>query len=259
MNSFDLAHTSVDRKMLKHMLISLLTILLVVSCSVSQETTEKALGVKVIPVENVNESFDNSSEDKASISPSNYYTVSLGKYENVTLTEQVSNVIYNKTAALLSLNCFTKEFKTCGISIEIYDALNRLAYKKDKLESTTSKLEILYIGEIRIVLINKDKVEKHVSLGLECYHCGKKLTTPAFLSKDHLQEKLDRLEQIKRMIGSMMMLTSNTKRIIATFAQSRQILSQTPKQPSRDCISGQRWRLWHCSPWQLCRCTGSNE
>ena len=169
----------------------------------------------------MNASFDNAYEDKASISPSNYYTVSVGKYENVTLTEQVSNVVYNKTAALLSLNCFTKVFKTCDISIYIYDALNRLAYKKDKVESTTSKLEITYIGEIKIVLVNKDKIEKHVSLGVECYHCGKKVTVPSFLTKDHVQEKLERLEQIKRMIGSMMMLTSNTKRVVAQFAESR--------------------------------------
>jgi hypothetical protein len=212
------------------------------SC-LGQASSDKQLGVKVYPVEDMNASFNSAYDDKGSISPSNYYTVSLGKYENVTLTEQISNVIYNQTSALLSFNCFTKDFKTCDVSIQIYDALNRLAYKKDKLESTTSKLEILFIGEIKIVLINKDKFEKHVSMGLECYHCGKKVTLPSFLSKDHLQEKLDRLEQIKRMIGSMMMLTSNTKRVVAQFAQSRLAnLTQIPRVRSLAFTSGPPWR-----------------
>ena len=206
---------------MRTLLWSTLLVFLLVGSNWAQTTSEKPPGIKVFPVEDMNASFDNAYEDKASISPSNYYTVSVGKYENVTLTEQVSNVVYNKTAALLSLNCFTKDFKTCDISIYIYDALNRLAYKKDKVESTTSKLEITYIGEIKIVLVNKDKIEKHVSLGVECYHCGKKVTVPSFLTKDHVQEKLERLEQIKRMIGSMMMLTSNTKRVVAQFAESR--------------------------------------
>jgi hypothetical protein len=231
----------------KFICLFLLSSITLLGCCLGQASSEKQLGLKVSPVEDMNASFDTAYEDKASISPSNYYTVSIGKYENVTLTEQVSNVIYNKTAALLSLNCFTKDFKTCDISIQIYDALNRLAYKKDKVDSTTSKLEILYIGEIKIVLINKDKVEKHVSLGLECYHCGKKVTVPSFLSKDNLQEKLDRLEQIKRMIGSMMMLTSNTKRVVAQFAQSsRTYLTQTPKVPSLAYTSGLHWKPWPC-------------
>lgn len=244
---------------MRTVLCSTILVFLLVGGNLAQVSSEKPPGIKVFPVEDMNASFDSAYEDKGSISPSNYYTVSVGKYENVTLTEQVSNVIYNKTAAFLSLNCFTKEFKTCDISIFIYDALNRLAYKKDKVESTTSKLEIAYIGEIKIVLVNKDKIEKHVSLGLECYHCGKKVTVPSFLTKDHVQEKLERLEQIKRMIGSMMMLTSNTKRVVAQFAESRCLCdNKTRKRRKADCISGRRWKHWLYCCWPACRCTESS-
>lgn len=70
------------------------------------------------------------------------------------------------------------------------------------------------------------KTEKHISIGLECYYCGKVIeqTKEMFLSKEHLKEKLDRIDQIKRIIGAMMMLTTNTKRVVATFAGSKQCL-----------------------------------
>lgn len=42
-----------------------------------------------------------------------------------------------------------------------------------------------------------------------------------FINKEHIKEKIDKLEQIKRMIGAMMMLTTNTKRIVANFTSSR--------------------------------------
>lgn len=45
-----------------------------------------------------------------------------------------------------------------------------------------------------------------------------------FLNKEHLKEKLDRIDQIKRIIGAIMMLTTNTKRVVATFAGSKQCL-----------------------------------
>ena len=47
-----------------------------------------------------------------------------------------------------------------------------------------------------------------------------------FLNKEHVKEKLVRIDQIKRIIGAMMMLTTNTKRVIATFAGSRPSLSR---------------------------------
>ena len=42
-----------------------------------------------------------------------------------------------------------------------------------------------------------------------------------FLSKEQVKEKLDRIDQIKRIIGAMAMLTTNSKRLVANFANSR--------------------------------------
>ena len=62
--------------------------------------------------------------------------------------------------------------------------------------------------------------EKHLSLGLECFYCGKP-ELPNFVTKELFKEKVDRLEQIKRMISQLMVLTANSKRIVANFANSR--------------------------------------
>ena len=58
---------------------------------------------------------------------------------------------------------------------------------------------------------------------MECYYCGKVIEQPKdmFLSKDKLKEKLERIDQIKRLTGAMMMLTTNTERVVAIFANSR--------------------------------------
>lgn len=71
-------------------------------------------------------------------------------------------------------------------------------------------------------------MEKHLSIGLECYYCGKVIqdTKTQFLSKDDVKEKLSRLDQIKRIIGAMMMLTTNTKRVVAAFANSSRNLTR---------------------------------
>ncbi len=62
-----------------------------------------------------------------------------------------------------------------------------------------------------------------MSVGLECYHCGKVIvqTKEMFINKDHMKEKLERVDQIKRLAGAMMMLTTNTKRVVSIFANSR--------------------------------------
>ena len=57
-----------------------------------------------------------------------------------------------------------------------------------------------------------------------------------FMNKDHLKEKLDRIEQIKRMIGAMMMLTTNTKRVVANFTTSRNKLTQMSPNQRVDSI-----------------------
>ena len=36
-----------------------------------------------------------------------------------------------------------------------------------------------------------------------------------------MKEKLDRLDQIKRIVGAMMMLNTNTKRLVASFTGSK--------------------------------------
>lgn len=56
------------------------------------------------------------------------------------------------------------------------------------------------------------------------------------MNKDHLKEKLDRIEQIKRMIGAMMMLTTNTKRVVANFTTSRDKLTQMSPTQKVDSI-----------------------
>lgn len=43
---------------------------------------------------------------------------------------------------------------------------------------------------------------------------------PNFVTKELFKEKIDRIEQIKRMISQMMVLTANSKRIVANFASS---------------------------------------
>lgn len=55
---------------------------------------------------------------------------------------------------------------------------------------------------------------------MECFYCGKTGIMP-FITKDLMQEKLERLEQIKRMISQTMVLTANSKRMIVNFANSR--------------------------------------
>ena len=66
------------------------------------------------------------------------------------------------------------------------------------------------------------KDEKHLSVGYECYWCGKVVQTPEnmFVSKENVQEKIDRIQQIQGIIGAMMMLTTNSKRIVANFTSS---------------------------------------
>jgi DNA-directed RNA polymerase subunit N (RpoN/RPB10) len=59
-----------------------------------------------------------------------------------------------------------------------------------------------------------------LSLGIECFYCGKP-ETPNFVTKELFKEKIDRIEQIKRMISQLMVLTANSKRIVANFASSR--------------------------------------
>lgn len=61
-----------------------------------------------------------------------------------------------------------------------------------------------------------------MSIGYECYWCGKVVqkAETMFINKDQMKEKLDRLDQIKRIVGAMMMLTTNTKRIVANFTSS---------------------------------------
>jgi hypothetical protein len=47
-----------------------------------------------------------------------------------------------------------------------------------------------------------------------------------YLNKDKMKEKLDRIQQIQGIIGAMMMLTTNSKRIVANFTNSTPHLSR---------------------------------
>lgn len=162
-------------------------------------------------------------------SPSNFYTVSLTKNQRVNVSEKVEAVEHGKTAGLLSYHCMTKDFKNCKVDVEAYDVRGKKIFSEKNSEAGTYKIKFATPGEYKISFYNREvaggdqKSEKQVSIGLECYWCGKLIedTKLQFLNKDQLKEKLDRLDQIKRIIGAMMMLTTNTKRVVATFASSR--------------------------------------
>jgi hypothetical protein len=64
-----------------------------------------------------------------------------------------------------------------------------------------------------------------------------------FLNKDHIKEKLDRIGQIKGIIGEMMMLTTTTKRIVANFTSSRLYIIQTCLIQKVDSTSSQCSKL----------------
>lgn len=78
-------------------------------------------------------------------------------------------------------------------------------------------------------------------MGYECYWCGKAVQSvdDMFLNKDNLKEKLDRVEQIKGLIGAMMMLTTNSKRIVATFTSSKRLLRKMRWTPRADFTCSQ--------------------
>lgn len=145
-------------------------------------------------------------------------------------------MVTGKTKGLLSLNCMTKDFRPCKFDLIAYDSLGEVVLQENDIGSATYIITYDAPGEYRITFYNKDvhrrltqKKEKHLSVGYECYWCGKdvpKIET-MFLNKDKIKEKLDKLEQIKRIIGAMMMLTTNTKRVVATFTSSSRYLTQT--------------------------------
>ena len=66
------------------------------------------------------------------------------------------------------------------------------------------------------------KIEKHISIGYECYYCGKEIqkTDELFINKENLKENMNRVDQIKNMLGAIMMHTTITKRTVSTFEMS---------------------------------------
>lgn len=153
--------------------------------------------------------------------PSDYLTISVGKNQNITLTEEVKEVIDGKTYATIVFHCLTRDFNVCKIYFQVIDSLGNEVYNEHAAEAGSFKLTFLIGGEYRFSFINRDKAEKQISVGLECFHCGKEYSfNNQFLNKDFIKEKLDRIGQLRRMIGAMMLLTTNTKKVVATFTAS---------------------------------------
>lgn len=127
----------------------------------------------------------------------------------------------NKSYAVITYKCFTRDFKICNIDLEITDPLGNIAHKVFNKNDVSLKLSFVIAGVFKIKLINKDSFEKQLGIGVDCYYCGKPDFQIPFLGKEHVREKLDRLGQIRMMIGSLMLLTENTKKVFAAFAESK--------------------------------------
>lgn len=186
------------------------------------------------------EDFDDALDDKQTKNyeeyrPTDYMTISIGKGHNITITEYIKEVISGRTHVTLSFHCLTRDFKLCNIYVQVMDAFGKDVYSEYKTEGTSLKLTPLTGGEIKINFINNDRTEKQVSIGMECVDCGKDNPySTLFLSKEHLKEKVDRIKQLQRILGAMMMLTANTKKVVARFTSSKILMTQTLSIPNLD-------------------------
>ena len=129
----------------------------------------------------------------------------------------------------------TKEFKTCKIDFDAFDSHGNLVISERNVESATYTIKYDVPGEYKVTFYNGDvasthnqKEEKHLSVGYECYWCGKVIKNPddLYLNKDTMKQKIDRIQQIQGIIGAIMMLTTNSKRIVANFTSSNRRLTR---------------------------------
>lgn len=161
-------------------------------------------------------------------SPSNFYTLSISNGQSINVSEHVASVVPDKTVGLLSVHCITKDFRTCKVSIEAFDSLGETVLSEE-VEGGTYKIQYFGPGEYKVRFSNSEVVrsyqslEKFVSVGLECYHCGKYIEDPKtmFINKDMFKEKLDRIGQIQNILGTINMLTFKTRLVVSNFEGSK--------------------------------------
>lgn len=158
-------------------------------------------------------------------SPSNYYTLSLGKKHTLAVVEHVEQVRDDgKTIGLVTLSCLDKKLKPCNFGVNIIDFQQKVVYTKESIDGINLQLTFRMTGDYYFNFINKDSVDKRLTVGIECVNCRiekGKLVQEAFYNKDHYKEKIDRIGQLNRMIGAMMLLTTNSKKVVAAFTRSK--------------------------------------
>lgn len=95
-------------------------------------------------------------------SPSNFYTIAVSKdvrvvsplYQNV--SEQVTEVVPGKTAGLLSVNCMTKDFRTCKFDVTAYDSLGNVVLDEKDITTGTYKIWYHATGDYKISFYNRE-------------------------------------------------------------------------------------------------------
>lgn len=151
------------------------------------------------------------------IDMANLFTVSVVKNQPVELTEQID---FNDKAGYLSYYCMTKKWEVCLTTVKVTDPLGSELFLQPKTEpgnSTRYKLHYFLKGQYTFTFSNYEDKEKHVSIALECHSCSlasqSLAKTNLFMTKQNVQEKIERLEQLMRKLGGLtelMQLTKNT-------------------------------------------------
>ncbi len=168
---------------------------------------------------------DIQSEIPEAFSPANFYTLSLGKKHSLAIVDTVEQIRDDgKTVGFVALTCMDKKMKPCYFGINITDFQNKVVYFKENIDSITLMLTFKMTGDYYFNFINKDNKDKKLTVGIECINCEKEksnLVQEAFYNKEHYKEKIDRIGQLNRMIGAMMLLTTNSKKVVGAFTRSR--------------------------------------
>ena len=149
-----------------------------------------------------------------------FYTVTLNGEQSVTVSETISQLNEKGPFGFFSFTCLLKEFKTCKVNLKIEDSNGFVFTEIKDIENATYKIYYERTGEFRFTFSNNEYLTKDISIGLNCYHCGQETSSGNFLSKGAMNQKLIKLEEIKRMLGNIMTLTTISKRTVASFTSN---------------------------------------
>lgn len=145
-----------------------------------------------------------------SISSKNMMTLSVIDKKTSTAVVDIHQVTPNKTAVVGSTDCHYFNGKKCEIELSFEDPLDN--------EIVRLHADILYFhltvkkpGKIKIRYSNSETKEKRIFTALECLHCGTDQANPPLMLKEDVRKKIEKLENVERMLGSLMVLSERSK------------------------------------------------